>query len=161
MATKNLGLYTLQGSDPVDYSVLNKWMENIDRLGVEYVTKYGKNGDWWYRIWSSGRCECGVDNRTKFESLTLNRPYIPNLYIPAGRVRPFGDYPVNFLAGTRPYATICFNYCNQDASCIIIQSSTAGETQTPEFVIANSQAITLTGVQLSIFCTGNASGAKG
>ena len=159
MATNNLRLYTLQGSDPVDYTVLNGWMENIDKLGVEYVTKKGTYGDWWYRLWSSGRCECGVDNRRKYDSLTIGTNYTSNLWITNGRIRPFGEYPVNFVS--RPYAAICFNYCQEQASLIIIQSSSVGPTQSPEFVIANSQPITLHDIQLSIFCTGNATGAKG
>lgn len=157
--TKNLRLNLIEGSDVVDYSVLNGWMNTIDNLGVEYVSKKGTYGDFWYRIWSSGRCECGVDNRLKYSSITFTNQWTNGIWIPNGRLRPFGDYPVNFVS--RPYAAICFNYCDEQASCIIIQSSTGGPTQTPEFVIGNSWNSTIHNVQLSIFCTGNATSAKG
>lgn len=156
--TTNLRLSLIEGSDVVDYSVLNGWMNSIDKLGVEYVTKKGKYGDYWYRIWSSGRCECGVDNRWKYSSLTFAREWASSLWIPSGRLNPFGDYPVNFV--DRPYAAICFNYCSEEASCIVIQSSTGGPTHAPEFVLANNNRSTLTNVQLSIFCTGNATSVR-
>ena len=155
--TNNLRLELLEGESVVDYNQLNGWMSTIDQLGVEFVTKKGTSGNFWYRIWSSGRAECGVDNRLFFNSLSLNNSSIwPPFHVNSGgRLSPFGGYPINFVS--RPYANICFNYCDQTASCIVIQSSQAGSQTAPSFVLANNSysTATLTNVQMSIFCVGN------
>lgn len=154
--TTNLRLNLLEGSSVVDYNEINAYVTAIDKLAVEFVREKGTSGNYWYRKWSSGRAECGVDNREFYKSLDLRTQYGgTGLYIPSGRLNPFGQYPIHFLS--RPYASVCFNYCNESASCVVIQSQTAGQTNAPSFVIANSGPVTLTSVQLSIFCTGRVS----
>lgn len=154
--TTNLKLTLLEGSSIVDYNQINAYVSALDNLGLDYVTEKGTSGNWWYRIWKSGRAECGVDNRQYWDSLALNNNWDwPPLWIPAGRLAPFGKYPINFVA--RPYANVCFNYCKENASCIVIQSNTAGSTDAPSFVLAGSANVVLNWVQVSIFCTGRVS----
>lgn len=57
MATKNLGLTTIGGSDYVSYETLNKNFEALDVLGADYVTETGTSGMWTYRKWKSGFAE--------------------------------------------------------------------------------------------------------
>jgi hypothetical protein len=57
MATKNLGLTTISGSDYVSYEVINKNFELLDKLGIDYVTSTGTSGIWTYRKWKSGYAE--------------------------------------------------------------------------------------------------------
>lgn len=155
--TTNLKLTLLEGASVVDYNQINAYVKAFDALGKDYVTEVGTKGNYWYRIWKSGRCECGVDNRRYFDSLPLDRSWggTTGIWITNGRIEPFGDYPRTFVA--RPYANICFNYCTEAASCLVIQSQTMGGTKAPAFVLGNSQSIVLHDVQLSIFCTGRIS----
>lgn len=153
--TKNLKLTLLEGASVVDYNEINNYVKSFDALGLEYVTSKGTKGNWWYRVWNSGRCECGVDNRKYYDSLQItNRWGDTGLWV-TSRINPFGNYPNTFTA--RPFANVCFNYCTEAASCIVIQSQTIGGTTSPSFVLANSGSSVLHDVQLSIFCTGNVS----
>ena len=60
--TQNLGLNLLNGSDFVDYNTLNTIFTSLDALGLDYIVEKGVSGEWWYRKWSSGRAECGIDD---------------------------------------------------------------------------------------------------
>lgn len=152
--TKNLGLTLLEGASVVDYNQINGYVNSLDKLGVEYVKTKGREGNYWFRTWSSGRAECGVDNRKFYESLNFGTQWgQTGLYFSGGRLNPFGQYPVHFT--DRPYANVCFNYCEEAASCVVIQSQTVGPVNAPSFILANSNPGVLTNIQLSIFCTGN------
>lgn len=157
--TTNLGLTLLEGQSLVDYNDINNYVKAIDSLGVDYVSRKGVDGNWWFRVWKSGRCECGVDNKAVYESVNLNTEWGGNkttgLWVPSSRLQPWNSFPVNFVS--RPYVNVCFNYCTENASCIVIQSSVS-LTNPPQFVIANSGRTILNDVQLSVNCTGNAKG---
>lgn len=157
-STPNLQLTLLEGASVVDFGQLNSWVNVLDRLGVEYVTDKGSGGKgtWWYRKWSSGRAECGVDAYPLDYTLPIDHDDIwPPLKTNAARLPVFGNYPINFAE--RPYANICFNNCTSKASMIIIQSTTSSATQAPEFIVAGASAWhpTLVNAEFSIFCTGN------
>lgn len=64
MATKNLNLPQFDGSDYISVEPFNTIVEILDKLGKDYVVDTGKKGEWWYRKWSSGRAECGIDSKT-------------------------------------------------------------------------------------------------
>lgn len=61
MGTKNLNLPQLDGSDYISIDPFNDAFSKLDKLGIDYVVESGKVGEWWYRKWSSGRAECGID----------------------------------------------------------------------------------------------------
>lgn len=156
-STSNLQLTLLEGSSVVDYNQLNTWANAIDRLGVDYVVEKGTYGNWWFRVWNSGRCECGVDNKQYFDSLAITdgtkwKPFYVNT---GGRRSVFGDYPKPFK--TRPYANICFNYCDEYASMVVLQANEGSTTKAPSFSLMNADSYTIHKVQLSIFCVGTLS----
>lgn len=150
--TNNFKLKFIEGSDVVDYNRINNYISTLDGLGTEYVLQCGTKGIWWYRKWSSGRAECGVDDSTFYKSLDLRNGTDWKPFYITGRINPFGAYPFQF--SSRPYASVCFNYCTEIASCVVIQSQTISAERAPDFVLAATGPVTLTNVHLSIFCTG-------
>lgn len=102
MATSNLKLETVEPTDIIDFNVFNENFKKLDKLGHDYITAQGKDGNWWYRKWSSGLAECGIDNlalgyastsRSKNASVKDNYTY--PFYI-ATRSK-FGSYPFSFI----------------------------------------------------------------
>lgn len=103
--TKNLGLTLTTGSDLVDpVAGFSDNFKKLDELGSDYVIEQGKSGEWWYRKWNSGRCECGIDSKT-FDSKTSsnwsNKGYL------CGRWT-FPAYP--FAFSQPPFVTIMYRY---------------------------------------------------
>lgn len=152
-STPNLQLTLLEGSSVVDYNQLNSWANAMDRLGVDYVTEKGTRSNYWYRVWNSGRAECGVDNQKYYDSLAItNGTKWKPFYVNGTRLSVFKNYPVNFK--TRPYANICFNYCDEYASMIVLQGNEGSTTTAPSFSLMNADSYTIHNVQLSIYCVG-------
>lgn len=58
MATTNLSLKTLNGSDYVSVDPFNENFQKIDALGDDYVTSHGQSGIWRWQRWKSGKYEC-------------------------------------------------------------------------------------------------------
>jgi hypothetical protein len=103
--TKNLGLNLTTGSDLVDpVSAFSNNFKKIDELGADYVIEQGKSGEWWYRKWNSGRCECGIDSKT-FDSKTSNN-WAGHGYL-CGKWA-FPAYPFTF--SQPPFVTIMYRY---------------------------------------------------
>ena len=103
--TKNLGLNLTTGSDLVDpVSAFSNNFKKIDKLGADYVIEQGKSGEWWYRKWNSGRCECGIDSKT-FES-KVGEPW-GNAGYWFG-TWTFPAYP--FAFSQPPFVTIMYRY---------------------------------------------------
>lgn len=158
--TPKLGLTLLEGSSVVDYTQLNSWMSVIDNMGEDYVVQSGNKNYWWYRIWKSGRAECGIDNHRYFDSINISDTGLwPPLKVSSLQTS-FGNYPLTFVA--RPHANICVNYSEPSATIMVIQKSQAGELQVPGYILANATTGQnyFTNVQLSIFCTGVATGVR-
>ena len=159
--TSYLNLTLLEGPSVVDYNSLNSWVQTIDRLGVEYVVKKGTKGEYWYRIWSSGRAECGIDNEKYYDSLRVDYTNVwPPLRTPQRALTDFGNYPVQFTR--RPSVTINLNYCYPESSWIVVQKAQSGSQTAPSYILAgcysSSQSYDayLSSVQMSIFCVGPA-----
>lgn len=103
--TKNLGLNLTTGSDLVDpVSAFSNNFKKIDELGADYVIEQGKSGEWWYRKWNSGRCECGIDSKT-FETKKSydwgGKGYLCGSW-------SFPAYP--FAFSQPPFVTILYRY---------------------------------------------------
>ena len=105
--TTNLGLKLTTGSDLVDpVADFSDNFVKIDKLGADYVIEQGKSGEWWYRKWNSGRCECGIDSHT-FASMTsyqwgaINGAYLAGSW-------QFPAYPFTFTQP--PFVTILYRY---------------------------------------------------
>lgn len=156
--TDNLKLTLLEGSSVVDYNQINDYARAIDKLGLDYVTASGKRGSWWYRLWKSGRAECGIDDLNIGSVNVYRYQYAWAPFYVSDRIDKWETYPLNFTS--RPYANICFNYAEPSASCLIIQTTTSGYQDPPTFVIMNSASVIFSNVRCSIFCCGNASGVR-
>lgn len=149
--TSKLSLILFQGSDIVDYNSFNSNFNKIDQLGDEYVIAHGSDGLWWYRKWSSGRMECGIDNNLKGNAECVNswggcfiheRPF------------EFGKYPDSGFS-SRPYASVTFNYASSSAAAAaIVQKQQSGFTMSPPFYIIQPTRGTVTGCQFGIYCVG-------
>lgn len=141
MATKNLGLDTINSSDYVSPTPINNNMEKIDKLGVDYVVEKGKSGEWWYRKWNSGRAECGIDFK-QFGEIT-NWTQVGNQAFITSDMS-FGSYPFSF--SSRPFAMISFegdlNSSRRGSVCAMKHSTST--TLSPSFFIldfGNKEAI--------------------
>lgn len=135
--TTNLGLTLTSGSDLVDPATqLTANFEILDKLGLDYVIKQGTSGDWWYRIWKSGRAECGVDSK---QFATKNSTKWGSLYS-AGQYQ-FSAYPIVFSAP--PFVTIMYRTEDNSYGGIIHIHPTAPSSQSnlltrsPTFSVAD------------------------
>ena len=161
--TANLNLLKFEGSDTVNYNDFNGNFDIIDKMGVDYVTQKGTKGEWWYRVWRSGRAECGVDNlrvgnsgMSAWESTRNNVKTFTGFYISNAEFS-FGNYPVSFVAP--PYRTFSLNYIDNHSNIHgwIIQQSTPGQTTSPRYKVVSTFSDDFNGIQVGVFCTGRTS----
>lgn len=154
MTTTNLGLNIALGADKVNpVEAFTRNFETIDKLGVDYVTKTGTSGEWWYRIWKSGRAECGIDTKT-FETKTSvgwGSMWLADNF-------SFGvNYPLTFSAP--PFVTVLFRYEQNGYGGIVHIKPASSEskltTTPPEFAVADANGPhTYTNPKFGIYATG-------
>lgn len=135
--TTNLGLSIASGSDLVNPAeAFARNFEALDKLGIDYVTKTGTSGNWWYRIWKSGRAECGIDSKA-FDTMTSHE-WNSGWYL-CGPYQ-FEAYPITFSAP--PFVTVLYRYEPNGYGGIIhihpasVESSLL--TRPPSFSIADA-----------------------
>lgn len=151
MNTPKMGLEPVNGADYVDNELFNRNYAKLDALGTCYVTASGTSGEWWYRKWSDGRAECGIDNKvfpnqtkTAWGAMFSTEPM------------SFGAYPFPF--SSRPFASITFN--NNDTSnhrSYVSMQATASTTQSPAFTLADPSAGPVGTPSFGIYVTGRVS----
>lgn len=95
MATENLGLPQFDGSDYISVEPFNDAFTKLDKLGIDYVVESGKVGEWWYRKWSSGRAECGIDNK-EFPASAMVAYGNAESGLYRTDYQPIGAYPIQF-----------------------------------------------------------------
>lgn len=132
--TKNLGLNLTTGSDLVDpVSAFSNNFKKIDKLGADYVIEQGKSGEWWFRKWNSGRCECGIDSKT-FDSMT-SVDWVGHGYLCGPW--SFPAYP--FAFSQPPFVTIMYRYEPKGHGGIVHVLPASSEnnllTQPPSFCV--------------------------
>ena len=138
MATTNLGMTELNASDFVSVDPFNKNFALLDKLGIDYVTESGTNGEWSYRKWKSGVGECWIADKA-FANMLITTKWA-SLYRTAS-LASFGAYPFQFA--TRPFAVITFNSEDGDnLTSYVAQQSTASVTQSPKFYLIDPNSIT-------------------
>lgn len=149
--TQNLGLTLIQGSDVVDYNVLNSNFTAIDKLGVDYVTEKGTKDRWWYRIWKSGRCEFGIDNWMMSNSnITFNTSWTTGWY--RSQDFTFGALPITPVS--KPYMNVVLSYANSTNVGPVVQIGVAGSSRmSPTWFMLHCRNTTISGSQWSIFGT--------
>ena len=92
MATSNLKLQTINGSDYVDPEVFNANYEILDKLGIDYIEQSGTSGIWRYQRWKSGKYECW--GRFATASTNYNHQY-GGLYYPGYSFKS-PNFPITF-----------------------------------------------------------------
>lgn len=126
--TDKLQLNLINGSDVIDPDVLNQNMQILDALGVSYIVDQGTSGEWWYRKWSDGRAECGIDAKN-FGKLTMKNPW-GSMY--SYGTFNFGAYPFTFAE--QPMYIIMPNKTKTGATAAFCAIGTTGSTsQAPSF----------------------------
>lgn len=131
MSTQNLDLETINGGNFVDHELFNRNYEKLDPLGRCFVVESGTQGEWWYRKWSDGRAECGIDDK---EFADKQKAAWGSMY--RTPEMSFGAYPFAFAA--RPFATVSFNNCaNSDHASYVTQHASASTTQSPPFALCD------------------------
>lgn len=152
--TKNLGLTLTTGSDLVDpVTGFSNNFKKLDELGADYVIEQGKSGEWWYRKWNSGRCECGIDSKT-FESKTSivwgGHGYLCGQW-------SFPAYP--FAFSQPPFVTIMYRYEPNGYGGIVHVHPASSEsnllTQPPKFSVYDANGPhTYTNPKFGLMATG-------
>ena len=154
--TQKLSLTLFDGSDLVNYNDFNNNFNIIEnKLGNEYVEVLGWTDFWWYRKWSSGRCECGVDNKLVGNTQMTNWVTgIPSSGLFHSAEFSFGDYPVKFER--RPFVATSINYTgtNANIATFTIQRGQAGGQTSPPFLFVSTTSGQINNVQASMFVTG-------
>lgn len=132
--TKNLGLKLTTGSDLVDpETAFSANFRKLDELGADYVIEQGKSGEWWYRKWNSGRCECGMDSKTFSNKTSADwngKGYLCGPW-------SFPAYP--FAFSKPPFVTIMYRYESSGHGGIVHIAVASTETnlltQPPSFYV--------------------------
>ena len=152
--TNNLGLYLTTGSDLVDpVSAFSNNFKKIDELGADYVIEQGKSGEWWYRKWNSGRCECGIDSKT-FSNKTSNN------WNNNGFFFFFWSFPAYLFAFSQPpFVTIMYRYEPNGYGGIVHVHPASNETnlltQPPDFSVYDANGPhTYTNPKFGLMATG-------
>ena len=132
--TKNLGLNLTTGSDLVDpVTAFSNNFKKLDELGADYVIEQGKSGEWWYRKWNSGRCECGIDSKTFSDKTSTDWSGKGYLCGPWS----FPAYP--FAFSKPPFVTIMYRYESNGHGGIVHIATASNEnnllTQPPSFYV--------------------------
>lgn len=148
--TSNLGLTLIQGSDVVDYQVLNSNFNRIDNLGVDYVTESYQYGRWWVRKWASGRAEFGVDNQKIAGNDSMTFPYTWGAGLYRSNDFNFGQMP--FEPYSKPYFSIVLSYATTENVGPVVQIGLAGAGKnTPRWFMLHCLNTAIKEVQWSIF----------
>lgn len=140
--TSNLGLSIINSSDYVSPDPINENMNKIDKLGLEYVVESGTSGEWWYRKWSSGRAECGIDYKDFGEKSMVQWTTDKSFY--ATEQLTFGAYPLSFAAN--PLRIISFiedKLLKTRIGFVICESASSPTTLSGNFRIADTYNSTL------------------
>lgn len=149
MATANLGLTLINGSDLVSPEPINTAFKTLDALGLDYIVASGKSGEWWYRKWKSGRAECGIDAKN-FGDLQHNIAW-NSMYRCA--TKTFGAYPFSFAAV--PCAKVAFLGTSTGSQIsYVCQGNNNSTTQSPSFFIVDCVADTAKGCTFGITVNG-------
>lgn len=152
--TKNLGLKLTTGSDLVDpETAFSANFRKLDELGADYVIEQGKSGEWWYRKWNSGRCECGIDSKTFASKTSANwggHGFLCGRWV-------FPAYP--FAFSQPPFVTIMYRYENNQYGGIVHVHPASSEnnllTQPPYFSVFDTNGPhTYTNPKFGLMATG-------
>lgn len=154
MATKNLDLEGLSGGAFVDKDLFNRNWDKIDPLGACYVVASGMQGEWWYRKWSDGRVDCGIDDKAFPDQ--VKTPWGNTSMYRTGEMT-FGAYPFSFAS--RPYSRVEFNdNTASDHASYVSQHATSSTTQSPAFALCDPNGGTVGQPHFGIFVSGKVAG---
>lgn len=149
--TQNLGLSLINGSDVVDYNVLNSNFSAIDKVGKDYVVETGVNDRWWYRKWYSGRAEFGVDNWKFNDSVAKFSSWGGNFY----HSQDFNFGPLPITITNKAFMQIVLSYCLPDSGSIVVQRGISGSAQiAPPCYLVKPNNMDINECQWSIFGCG-------
>lgn len=155
--TNNLGMTIINGSDVVDYNVLNTNFQLLDKLGLDYIQESGTNGTWWYRKWKSGRAECGIDDKN-FGTVNHTKAWVNtkskdvNLFI-ANEDLTFGAFPFNFTS----IPMVVVTFLKSDAPTewgTMIYVGGSSLSQSPKFNYADGGEKQMTNAHFGIYAMG-------
>lgn len=151
MATPNLSLNELNGSDYVNVDVFNENFGKIDALGLDYVIEHGSSGVWKYQIWKSGKAECWANYTTPEEDYTSN---FHGAYYP-GHATTLPNFPFTFV--TPPAVNIsAIRYNKQQAGYSGIWDAfiTDCSTTRARCIISSQTAEESVSVTVGLHCVG-------
>ena len=151
--TSVMNIPLINGSDYIDPEVINNAISTLDGLGLDYVTEMGTSGEWWYRKWKSGRCECGIDSKNfgNFNTVKWGAIYMSSAEL------QFPAYPFSF--SKPPFVNIMYRNDDNKYGGIIHIHPTTNEntllTKPPTFDVVDANGPhTYTNSKYGIFATG-------
>lgn len=148
MATANLGLEEINGSDYIDPAVFNRNSEKVDKLGKKYVVGSGKSGEWEWEKWSDGTAVCRIRRKT-FPSQAFGG--WGELW--ATSAMRFSAYPFNFAEV--PSVKIEFEGCDSSGNWPFVSKTSQSTTsQSPAFCLYSAMQETVTNPKFSIEARG-------
>lgn len=133
MAFQYMNLTQINSSDYVTPEPINRNFEKLDVLGLDYVVESGNSGEWWFRKWKSGRCECGVDKK-QWGNLSYREGSVHKTFYFSSDLS-FGAFPFSFSSA--PFVQITYmgdlNFVQGNTAPIVIIQNSASTTMSPNF----------------------------